>query len=92
MLALTKFMKVAFSVSAACIISFPALCDTPKAKDCDEECSSRRAAGYEWAEGHNVTDKEMCPEGDSEAFYDGCVAYAKMMAPNPPADKANAPK
>jgi hypothetical protein len=36
-------------------------------------------AGYRWAEQHSIDDEDYCPDGDSESFYEGCIAYVRGM-------------
>lgn len=79
-----NLMKFVILASAAFMISFHAYGDDSGGSNCGDDCG-RRAAGYEWAQGRNITDKEMCPEGDSEAFYEGCVAYTKEANSGQPA-------
>jgi hypothetical protein len=37
-------------------------------------------AGYRWAEQHSIDDEDYCPDGDSESFYEGCIAYVRGIA------------
>jgi hypothetical protein len=43
---------------------------------CTEDCSGHRA-GYLWAEARDVADPAQCPFGNSNSFYEGCLAYAE---------------
>ena len=47
--------------------------------DCTVDCSGHEA-GYRWAEQHSIDDEDYCPDGDSESFYEGCIAYVRGMA------------
>jgi hypothetical protein len=42
--------------------------------DCTDECVSH-AAGYLWAEEHEIENIERCPENRSAASYEGCLTY-----------------
>jgi hypothetical protein len=42
--------------------------------DCTDDCSGH-AAGYQWAEVQGLTDPADCPPGNSQSFYQGCLAY-----------------
>jgi hypothetical protein len=42
---------------------------------CTDDCSGHEA-GYAWAENNDVTDAGDCG-GNSNSFYEGCVAYAE---------------
>jgi hypothetical protein len=44
--------------------------------DCTVDCSGH-AAGYKWADDHDITDELDCPEGNSQSFHEGCVAYTQ---------------
>lgn len=44
--------------------------------DCTDDCSGH-AAGYRWAERRGVQDASECPYGNSNSFYEGCLAYAE---------------
>ena len=44
--------------------------------DCTVDCSGH-AAGYKWADGHDITDELDCPDGNSQSFHEGCVAYTQ---------------
>jgi hypothetical protein len=43
--------------------------------ECTEDCSGHEA-GYAWAEDNDITDPDDCG-GNSNSFYEGCVAYAE---------------
>jgi hypothetical protein len=47
--------------------------------NCTVDCSGHQA-GYRWAEQHSIDDEDYCPDGDSESFYEGCIAYVRGMA------------
>jgi hypothetical protein len=45
--------------------------------ECTVDCSGH-AAGYRWAEAHNITDESDCPlSGNRTSFYEGCLAYVE---------------
>ena len=44
--------------------------------DCTIDCSGH-AAGYRWAEDQDVHDESDCPLGNSNSFYEGCLAYTE---------------
>jgi hypothetical protein len=44
--------------------------------DCTIDCSGH-AAGYRWAEEHDIDDEDNCPLGNSESFHEGCVVYVR---------------
>ena len=45
--------------------------------DCSDDCSGH-AAGYRWAEAHNITDELNCPlRGGALSFYEGCLVYVE---------------
>lgn len=41
---------------------------------CQGDCSGHRA-GYAWAARNGIKDPSQC-SGNSQSFYEGCVAYA----------------
>jgi hypothetical protein len=47
--------------------------------DCMENCSGH-AAGYAWAEQHDVVDEADCPLGNSQSFREGCLAFVRDPA------------
>jgi hypothetical protein len=44
--------------------------------DCTVDCSGH-AAGYKWADQHRINDEENCPDGNSQSFHEGCIAYTR---------------
>lgn len=43
--------------------------------DCSDSCFGH-AAGYRWAEAHNITAESDCPlRGGAISFYEGCLVY-----------------
>jgi hypothetical protein len=67
----------------AIISSMPLTLFAPKATaatfggyDCKDDCSGH-AAGYDWAEQHDIDDSDMCPHGDSESFHEGYLVYTE---------------
>ncbi len=43
--------------------------------ECTVDCSGH-AAGYRWAEAHNITNESDCPlNGNATSFYEGCLVY-----------------
>ena len=47
--------------------------------DCTEDCSGH-AAGYRWAERHDIVDEADCPLGNSRSFHEGCLAFVRDPA------------
>ncbi len=47
--------------------------------DCTDDCSGH-AAGYNWAEKHSIDDEPDCPDGNSQSFHEGCIAYGHRDA------------
>jgi len=43
---------------------------------CTDDCSGH-AAGYEWAREHEIDRDANCPEGNSQSFHEGCLAYTQ---------------
>jgi hypothetical protein len=44
--------------------------------NCTVDCSGYEA-GYRWAEQNSIDDEDYCPDGDSESFHEGCIAYVE---------------
>jgi hypothetical protein len=45
--------------------------------ECSDDCSGH-AAGYRWAEAHNITAETDCPlRGGAISFYEGCLVYVE---------------
>jgi hypothetical protein len=44
--------------------------------NCTVDCSGREA-GYRWAKQNSIDDEDYCPDGDSESFHEGCIAYVE---------------
>jgi hypothetical protein len=44
--------------------------------NCTVDCSGHEA-GYRWAERNSIDDEDYCPDGDSESFHEGCIAYVE---------------
>jgi hypothetical protein len=44
--------------------------------ECTDDCSGH-AAGYEWAKEHDIEDEANCPEGNSQSFHEGCIAFTE---------------
>jgi hypothetical protein len=45
--------------------------------ECTDDCSGH-AAGYRWAEAHNITNELDCPlNGNATLFYEGCLTYVE---------------
>lgn len=51
---------------------------------CTQDCSGHEA-GYEWADGHGITDPNDCG-GNSQSFIEGCMAYANGLSPDEESD------
>ena len=44
--------------------------------NCTVDCLGHEA-GYRWAEQNSIDDEDYCPDGDSESFHEGCIAYVE---------------
>jgi hypothetical protein len=44
--------------------------------NCTVDCSGHEA-GYRWAEQNSIDDEDYCPDGDTESFHEGCIAYVR---------------
>ena len=53
--------------------------------ECRDDCSGH-SAGYKWADKHGIDDEADCPEGNSQSFHEGCVAYTRNPNQNPDED------
>lgn len=53
--------------------------------DCTDDCSGH-AAGYNWAQQHSIEDEGNCPEGNSQSFHEGCIAYTRDPSLDPDSD------
>lgn len=70
--------------AAIILVAFGVLtssCDTQAREfgsyECSDDCSGH-AAGYRWAEAHNVTSVSSCPlRGNAISFYEGCLVYVE---------------
>lgn len=47
--------------------------------ECSDDCSGH-AAGYKWADEHNITEEQYCPKGNSQSFHEDCVVYTSEPA------------
>jgi hypothetical protein len=57
--------------------------------DCTVDCSGH-AAGYKWAEQHDISDPNDCPlPNNSPSFQEGCMAYAEGNAKIDPDEDDN---
>jgi hypothetical protein len=53
--------------------------------ECTDDCSGH-AAGFKWAEKHSIDDEADCPQGNSQSFHEGCIAYTRDPSMDPDAD------
>jgi len=53
--------------------------------DCTDDCSGH-SAGYNWAQKHSIEDENSCPEGNSQSFHEGCIAYTRDPSLDPDSD------
>jgi hypothetical protein len=53
--------------------------------DCTVDCSGH-SAGYKWADEHGIDDEADCPQGNSQSFHEGCVAYTRDSTHDPDED------
>jgi hypothetical protein len=73
-----KRSTVIFSLSTLAFL--PLMSETANARDfggneCTDDCSGH-AAGYRWAEAHNITNESDCLlNGNATSFYEGCLVY-----------------
>lgn len=44
--------------------------------NCTVDCSGHEA-GYNWADQHGIHNEEDCPDGNSQSFHEGCIAYTR---------------
>jgi hypothetical protein len=65
---------VACAFAAAALSNGPSQARTFGGFECEQDCSSL-AAGYRWAEDHDIEDAKDCPPGGSRAFYEGCLVF-----------------
>jgi hypothetical protein len=49
------------------------------------------SAGYKWAERKGITDEDDCPDGHSQSFHEGCVAYTQGQVAHPDEDDDGGP-
>jgi hypothetical protein len=56
---------------------------------CTEDCSGHKA-GYDWAEGRNITEETEC-SGNSQSFIEGCEAYVEDPSRGSDADDDGQP-
>jgi hypothetical protein len=68
---------------AAILFSMPIALSAGDAKaatfggyECTGGCAGH-AAGYDWAQEHDIDEAEMCPEGNSQSFHEGCLVYTE---------------
>ena len=71
------------AIVALPVFAMFALVYTPRTHDrthagfnCTVDCSGYEA-GYRWAEQNSIDDEDYCPDGDSESFHEGCIAYVE---------------
>ncbi len=53
--------------------------------DCTDDCSGH-SAGYKWAKKHSIETEDNCPEGNSQSFHEGCIAYTRDPSLEPDSD------
>src|SRR6516225_1976907 len=73
-----RVFAIAFAIFLA-----PAFIDAAFSQDrtfgdfnCTDDCSGH-AAGYKWAETHDINDEADCPYGNSQSFHEGCIARTR---------------
>ncbi len=52
---------------------------------CTVDCSGHEA-GYEWAQRKGIDDEYDCPQGNSQSFHEGCIAYTRDNTRDPDPD------
>ena len=78
---MTRAIKVFATAALAFGLPFSAIADANAREfggyECTDDCSGH-AAGYRWAEAHNITDESNCPlNGKATSFYEGCLVYVQ---------------
>ena len=69
-------MVVALSALAVFAFAYTARIPVYAGFNCTVDCSGHEA-GYRWAEQNSIDDEDYCPDGDSESFHEGCIAYVE---------------
>jgi hypothetical protein len=76
-------MRAYITIVALSALAMFALAYTARTPDrayagftCTVDCSGYEA-GYGWAEQNSIDDEDYCPDGDSESFHEGCIAYVE---------------
>jgi len=69
---------VTLAVLATCAVAYMAIPQdqTDAECACSDDCPGYDA-GYKWAQQHSVDDEDYCPEGNSQSFHEGCIAFAQ---------------
>jgi hypothetical protein len=78
-------LTLALTITVAIASPAPAQDRTFGGYDCTADCSSH-SAGYKWAERRDITDEDDCPDGNSQSFHEGCVAYTQGQVADPNKD------
>ncbi|MET4601090.1 hypothetical protein ABIB90_000541 [Bradyrhizobium sp. JR4.1] len=68
-----------FAIAALCVVLGGCAAQAREfgSYECSNDCSGH-AAGYRWAEAHNVTSESGCPlRGNAISFYEGCLVYVE---------------
>ena len=69
-------MIVALPALAMFALAYKARTPTYAGFNCTVDCLGHEA-GYRWAEQNSIDDEDYCPDGDSESFHEGCIAYVE---------------
>jgi hypothetical protein len=69
-------MIVALPALAMFALAYTARTPIYAGLNCTVDCSGHEA-GYSWAEQNSIDDEDYCPDGDSESFHEGCIAYVE---------------
>jgi hypothetical protein len=80
-----RALSVALAIFVTIFFVRPAPAQTYGGFDCTVDCSGH-AAGYKWADDHGINDEADCPEGNSQSFHEGCIAYTQDNARDPDSD------
>jgi len=76
-----RFLSQSVVLAVWCLWQLPADAQTFGGYECTVDCSGHEA-GFRWAEEHDITSSQDCPDGNSNSFHEGCLARTE----NPGAD------
>ena len=74
----TNFFRVAplffIALGFSQLDSDAAFARTFSGYECEDDCQGH-ARGYRWAERRAIDTDDRCPEGNSQSFHEGCLAF-----------------